>query len=114
MAGVPGTVSSPVASAATAAVATPPPADQSVSSTRGSDSGAAPVKQGSSDSHGPLLLLSCGGDGTIRVWHISGMGKLVCTLPGAQGKLEQVGMRHALVCANQETVLQVFKTCPSL
>lgn len=48
-------------------------------------------EQGSND--GPLLLLSCGGDGLIRVWHIAGLGKLICTLPGAQGKLEQVGAR---------------------
>ncbi|KAF5835754.1 WD40-repeat-containing domain protein [Dunaliella salina] len=44
-----------------------------------------------SDSRGPMLLLSSGGDGMIRVWHIAGTGRLMCTLPGAQGKLEQHG-----------------------
>lgn len=34
--------------------------------------------------NGPVLLLSCGGDGMIRVWQITTVGKLVCTLPGAQ------------------------------
>jgi len=52
---------------------------------------------GGSDSRGPMLLLSCGGDGMIRVWHIAGTGRLMCTLPGAQGKLEQVGS----ICCNQ-------------
>ncbi|KAJ9529394.1 hypothetical protein QJQ45_013762 [Haematococcus lacustris] len=38
----------------------------------------------------PVILLSCGGDGLIRVWLITTIGKLLCTLPGAQGRLEQV------------------------
>eukprot|EP00798_Chlamydomonas_sp_ICE-L_P024012 gene24012-9585_t len=38
----------------------------------------------------PMILLSSGGDGLLRVWLIGSMGKLMCTLQGAQGKLEQV------------------------
>ena len=39
-----------------------------------------------SDNVKPVLLLSCGGDGLMRVWMISGIsdGKLICSLPGAQ------------------------------
>jgi len=37
-----------------------------------------------------MLLLSCGGDGLMRVWLIGSVGKLVCTMPAAQGKLETV------------------------
>ena len=44
-----------------------------------------------SSPEGPTLLLSGGGDGGIRVWHVSAQGgRLLCTLPGAQGRLEQV------------------------
>lgn len=38
----------------------------------------------------PMLLLSSGGDGLIRVWLVGSVGKLVCSLQGAQGRLEQV------------------------
>ncbi|KAG1667639.1 hypothetical protein FOA52_004666 [Chlamydomonas sp. UWO 241] len=38
----------------------------------------------------PMLLLSCGGDGLMRVWVVGSVGKLVCTMPAAQGKLESV------------------------
>jgi hypothetical protein len=31
-----------------------------------------------------MLLLSCGGDGLMRVWLITSVGRLLCTLPGAQ------------------------------
>lgn len=39
---------------------------------------------------GPLLLMSCGGDGIIRVWHVCGAPALKGTFPGAHGRLEQV------------------------
>lgn len=35
-------------------------------------------------SQGPMLLLSCGGDGLMRVWQITSVGKLLATLPAAQ------------------------------
>ncbi|GAX72651.1 hypothetical protein CEUSTIGMA_g107.t1 [Chlamydomonas eustigma] len=38
----------------------------------------------------PIALLSTGGDGLLRVWLVGSVGKLVCTMPAAQGKLEQV------------------------
>lgn len=38
----------------------------------------------------PLLLLSGGGDGCVRVWLVGSSGKLLCTLAAAQGRLEQV------------------------
>jgi WD40 repeat protein len=43
----------------------------------------------------PMLLLSSGGDGLIRVWLVGSVGKLVCSLQGAQGRLEQVSCMAA-------------------
>jgi hypothetical protein len=50
----------------------------------------------------PILLLSAGGDGLMRVWKVGSVAKLVCTKTAAQGRLEQVGERvqrvHVCVC----------------
>uniref|UniRef100_A0A7S0WPJ8 EF-hand domain-containing protein n=1 Tax=Chlamydomonas leiostraca TaxID=1034604 RepID=A0A7S0WPJ8_9CHLO len=55
------------------------------------------ARQTQSGGTGPMLLLSCGGDGLMRVWQITTVGKLLCTLPGAQGRLEQV----TAICADR-------------
>ena len=91
--------------AAAAALAASTAATSVSGSQRPSDKGG--EHGGGSDRHGPLLLLSCGGDGMIRVWHIASTGKLVCTLPGAQGKLEQVGKEW--LWAYVRLVVVVFK-----
>lgn len=51
----------------------------------------------------PLLLLSFGGDGLMRIWHIGAMGKLVCTLPAAQGRFDVV--TACTVSAASDTVV---------
>ncbi|KXZ51188.1 hypothetical protein GPECTOR_13g675 [Gonium pectorale] len=38
----------------------------------------------------PVLLISFGGDGLMRVWLIGATGKLLATLPAAQGRLDTV------------------------
>ncbi|GIL56855.1 hypothetical protein Vafri_12156, partial [Volvox africanus] len=42
------------------------------------------------DGGGPCLLISFGGDGLMRVWLIGATGKLLATLPAAQGRLDVV------------------------
>lgn len=44
----------------------------------------------SSDGNETALLLSAGGDGVVRVWSIEREPKLIATLDGAHGRLEQV------------------------
>jgi hypothetical protein len=51
----------------------------------------------------PLLLMSFGGDGLMRIWHIGAMGKLVCTLPAAQGRFDVV--TAAAVSSASDTVI---------
>ncbi len=41
----------------------------------------------------PMLLLSTGGDGLMRVWLVGSVGKLVCTMQAAQ-----VGHRGVAPC----------------
>ncbi|KAG2498385.1 hypothetical protein HYH03_003644 [Edaphochlamys debaryana] len=41
-------------------------------------------------SNGPVILASFGGDGLMRVWLIGATGKLLATLPAAQGRLDVV------------------------
>ncbi|GFR43071.1 hypothetical protein Agub_g4078 [Astrephomene gubernaculifera] len=41
-------------------------------------------------SGGPCLLISFGGDGLMRIWLIGATGKLLATLPAAQGRLDVV------------------------
>ncbi|KAG2439805.1 hypothetical protein HYH02_010440 [Chlamydomonas schloesseri] len=43
----------------------------------------------------PCLLLSFGGDGLMRVWLIGATGKLLATLPAAQGRLDVVSAAAA-------------------
>lgn len=45
-----------------------------------------------------LLLLSCGGDGWMRVWHITQSARLVCTQRVAQGRLDQI----SAICTNED------------
>ncbi|GIL84419.1 hypothetical protein Vretimale_15893 [Volvox reticuliferus] len=42
------------------------------------------------DGGGPCLLISFGGDGLMRVWLIGATGKLLATLPAAQGRLDVI------------------------
>lgn len=51
----------------------------------------------SSDPDGPLILISCGGDGVIRVWHVCTAPVLKCTFSGAHGRLEQVSLVNGFV-----------------